>query len=89
MFLCTACTAEGLEVEHDVFGYTVLVIDNYVWKKVPGQSLFRFRVTAYCPTESAYAFFKHDLRVSKTIPDHIDHCLVDVHERTSPSYQPF
>jgi hypothetical protein len=34
-------------------------------------------------TESVDACCEHDVRVSKIIPNHIDHCLVDVHEGTS------
>jgi hypothetical protein len=83
MFVCMARRAEGLEVEHDVVGYTVLCVDNYVWKSILGQSLFQFHVTADCSTESVDACFEYDVRVSKIVPDHIDHCLVDVHEGTS------
>jgi hypothetical protein len=60
-----------------------LFLDKHVWKNILGPSLFRLQVTADCSTDSVDACFEHDVRVSKIVPDHIDHWLVDVHEGTS------
>jgi hypothetical protein len=57
--------------------------NNHDWKNVLGQSFFHFHVSADCPAESVDACFVHDLPVSKIVRDHMDHCLVDVHEGSS------
>jgi hypothetical protein len=57
--------------------------DNHDLKNILIPSFFLLHVSAGCSTESVDACFEHDVRVSKIVPDHIDHYLVNVHEGTS------